>query len=124
MRKSIIIASLCFITLIVITVSGCYNDKEDLLYPFSGKVDCTTISAKFSTDVKPMMQNKCATTGCHNAASRAGGTVLETYLQISGSAARTKQRCVVEKTMPPGAPLTPSEIAILTCWINSGAPNN
>jgi uncharacterized membrane protein len=115
-----LIAVLLFLTI----VGGCYYDKEELLYPGSGKVDCTTASAKFSTDVKPIMQNKCATAGCHNTAGAAGGVILETFAQISGKAARINQRCVVEKTMPPAAPLTPSEIASLKCWIDSGAPNN
>lgn len=123
MRKSIIIGISFFIVLIAITVSGCYYDKEDLLYHKTA-VDCSTISAKFSTDVKPIIQNKCATAGCHNAASGAGGTVLETYVQISGVAARITQRCIVDKNMPPGAPLTISEINALLCWISSGTPNN
>jgi uncharacterized membrane protein len=103
---------------------GCYYDKEELLYPGTGTISCTTVSAKFGTDIKPIMQNKCATSGCHNTASAAGGVILVTYAQVNGKAARINQRCVITKDMPPSAPLTPSEIASLKCWIDSGAPNN
>ncbi len=124
-RKSIVITSVGIIlTAVIITISGCYYDKEELLYHKSGIVDCTTINAKFSTDVAPIIAAKCATSGCHDAASAAGGAVLTNYAQISGKADRINQRCVVEKTMPPGTPLTPTEVGILQCWISSGAPNN
>lgn len=124
MRSTIIFVFVLFIAIIIISVTGCYYDKEELLYAGSGTISCTGVSAKFSTDVNPIIQNKCATAGCHNAAAGAGGTVLETYAQILAKAIRIKQRCVVEKNMPPGTPLTPAEIAVLKCWIDSGAPNN
>ena len=105
-------------------ITGCYYDKEDLLYHKAGAVDCSLVSATYSADVAPLIKNKCATAGCHNAAGSAGGTVLENYAQVAGVSARIYQRCVVEQTMPPGGALSPAEIAIITCWINSGAPNN
>jgi uncharacterized membrane protein len=123
-RLSIIVSTFCLVMLLAAGVTGCYYDKEERLYHKNGAVDCATISAKFSTDVAPLIKNKCATSGCHDAATAAGGSVLEVYSQVSGAAARIKQRCVIEQTMPPGGALTPAEIAILSCWINSGAPNN
>lgn len=110
------------LTTIVILFTGCYYDKGELIYPDS-TVDCSKVTATYSA-VKPIVATKCNTTGCHNAASAAGSVVLETYDQVKALASRIKQRALVEKTMPPGTPLTTSEIAILTCWINSGTPNN
>lgn len=124
MRLSIIFVYVFFIAILLIPATGCYNDKEELLYPGSGAVSCTGVSAKFSTEVKPIMQNKCATDGCHNGAAAAGGVILETHTQIAAKAVRINQRCVVEKTMPPIGPLLPAETAALKCWIASGAPNN
>lgn len=121
-RRLSVISSFIIVTAILV-ISGCYYDNEALLYP-GGTVDCTTVNAKFSVDVKPIIQAKCNTAGCHNAASVAGGVVLETHAQVAAKAARINQRCVVEKSMPPGGPLTPGEIAILKCWIDSGSPNN
>lgn len=123
-RIRVIIYTACVAMLVTIGLSGCYYDHEDLLYHKTGSTDCTTINAKFSTDVAPLIKSKCATSGCHDAAGSAGGTVLETYTQISGMSARINQRCIVDKTMPPGGALTTSEIAILSCWISSGTPNN
>ena len=126
MRKRIAFVLTIFISIIALFVSGCYYDNEQLLYPATTTTagTCASISAKFSTDVAPIISTKCATSGCHNAASAAGGTVLETYAQISAKAVRIRQRCIIDRTMPPGGGLTTSELNILNCWISSGIPNN
>jgi uncharacterized membrane protein len=124
MHKKNIIAFISIISIAAVTISGCYYDKGDLLYHLAATNDCSTVNAKFSADVAPLMLSKCATSGCHDAGTAAGGTVLETYTQIATKAARIKQRCIVEKTMPSGTPLSATEIAALTCWISSGTPNN
>jgi len=112
-----------FLAIAIVLATGCYYyDKEALLYPNS-TVDCSKITATY-TVVKSILTNKCNTAGCHNAASAAGSVVLETYDQVKAMAGRIRQRAIVDKTMPPGTPLTTSEIAVLTCWINSGTPNN
>lgn len=108
----------------VLFISGCYYDKGDLLNHVAATTDCSTVNAKFSTNILPLIQSKCASSGCHDAATAAGNTVLETYTQISSKTDRINQRCVVEKTMPAGAPLNATEISYLSCWISSGAPNN
>jgi uncharacterized membrane protein len=116
-RTAISIVSLSLFILV-----GCYYDKEDLLYPVT--VDCTTVNASYATDVSPLILSKCSYAGCHSAGSSAGGLVLESYTQVSNHAGHINQRCIIEKTMPPSIPLNTNEIAILTCWINAGTPNN
>lgn len=104
--------------------SGCYYDKEELLYPGGNQpVDCTTVAAKFNTDVLPLVTTKCAISNCHDA-SAAGGQIFKTYAQISAAKDRINTRAVVEKSMPQTGPLLPAEVNILKCWIESGAPNN
>jgi uncharacterized membrane protein len=109
-----------FITVTITAMPGCYYDKAELLYP-GGTIDCSTVSATFSK-VQSIMTSKCNT--CHNARDAAGGTVLETYDQVKAKAGRIQQRAIVERSMPPGTPLTAGDIAILQCWISSGTPNN
>jgi uncharacterized membrane protein len=106
----------------LIFLVGCYYDKEESLYP-SNTVDCNSVNATF-TSVKPIIATKCATAGCHNAASSSGGTVLETYDQIKAKADRINQRAIIDKTMPSDKPLSANEMAALKCWLSSGAPNN
>ena len=106
----------------LIFLVGCYYDKEELLYPLS-TVDCNNVNATFIS-VKPVIAAKCASAGCHNAASAAGGAVLETYDQVKAKADRIKQRAIIDKTMPSDKPLSANEMAALKCWLSSGAPNN
>lgn len=110
--------------MMAVVLGSCYYDKEELLYPQSTSVDCNTISAKYSTDISVLMQNKCTTSGCHDAATSAGGTVLETYTQVAAKADEINQRCIISKDMPPGTSLTQAEINSLKCWLSAGAPNN
>ena len=108
----------------VLIFSGCYRDKEELLYPGSTlPVDCTTTSAKFAADVQPIILSKCAVSGCHDA-SASGGIIFQNYTQISSKKDRINARAVVEKTMPASGALLPAEIAKIKCWIDGGALNN
>jgi uncharacterized membrane protein len=103
-------------------MEGCYYDNEQKLYHLV-KTDCTTISATYKNDVSPIMTNNCSTPSCHNSAN-AGGVTLLTYDQTFAKVDRIKQRVLIDKTMPPSGALNPSEISIIQCWINAGAPNN
>jgi uncharacterized membrane protein len=118
--KSIRAALLVFISIQL--CQSCYYDNEQKLYHISA-VSCSTINAKFNADVLPIITNNCATAGCHNTTA-VGGVVLQTYDQIYAKVARIKQRTLVDKTMPPNGALTPSELNIIQCWIDAGAPNN
>lgn len=122
MNSKKILYSLIFFSFVSAITTGCYYDREDLLY--GSNADCSNIDAKFSTAITPLMQSKCAYSNCHDAGTSAGGVVLENYAQISASAGSIKVRCIDEKTMPPGTPLSSTEILALQCWINAGTPNN
>lgn len=123
MKSKKFFSSIFIITVMSLSVASCYYDKEDLLYG-STVVDCSTVDSKFSTAINPLMQSKCAYSGCHDAGTAAAGVVLENHTQVAASAGSINQRCIVDKTMPPGTPLSSSEISALQCWINAGTPNN
>lgn len=102
---------------------SCTKNNEQDLYPTTAS-SCSTISAKYTADIKPLFLARCTISGCHNTTSNAGGFALETYTQVAAKAAKINQRCIVEKNMPAAGPLSNAEIAMLKCWIDSGAPNN
>ena len=111
-------------SLLVILLQGCYLDKEEILYPGSTVVaDCSTIPAKFSSDVLPIISSKCAIPGCHDA-SASGGVTFQTYAQISAKKDRIHTRAIIEKSMPASGALLPEEINKIKCWIDAGALNN
>ena len=102
-------------------LTGCYYDNEETLYGTS--VDCSQVTAKFASDVAPIIQSKCAFSGCHDNGA-AGGVALTNYSQIFQHAAKVRSTVVVSRTMPKSGSITPTEIAKLKCWLDSGAPNN
>lgn len=123
MLKRIIPVRVQMVSLFValIALGGCYYDNEEILYGSS--VDCTQVVAKFGTDVSPIIQSKCAYSGCHDAGA-AGGIALTNYNQVFQNAARIRSSVIVSKTMPKSGSISPAEIAKLKCWLDSGAPNN
>jgi hypothetical protein len=58
MLLSKIIKPVLFICIMMSSLSGCYYDKEELLYSGKGTISCGSISAKFSTDVSPVIKTK------------------------------------------------------------------
>jgi uncharacterized membrane protein len=111
----------CALSLLALTAS-CTNKKESITPPANEVCGATPTS--FSNDVHVIFQTSCAKSGCHNAASGAGGVVLETYDQIISKIDRIQQRALVEQTMPPTGPLSTKDINTIQCWINSGVLNN
>ncbi len=107
---------------LILFSASCTYDKEELLNPPQKNV-CDTLNATYAK-VQSILSTKCSTSRCHSAAAARGGTVLETYDQAKAKAERIKQRALVEKTMPPSAPLSTNDIAVLQCWFDAGMPNN
>jgi cytochrome c553 len=81
----------------------------------------------FASDVAPLINQNCATSGCHNA-SGAGGYVLTTHAQISNHATimlNAIQHKPGFTAMPIGAPkLSDEQIKAFACWIQQGKLNN
>jgi hypothetical protein len=84
--------------------------------------NCTgTVS--FSADVNPVIQNICATSGCHNATSTNGPGPLTTYQQVFNARASVRA-AVASGTMPQNTTLTTTQKNAILCWIDNGANNN
>lgn len=103
-------------------LTGCYTDKEDLLY---GDVICDTVDVSFNNDILPIIKTKCATSGCH-VQGGSGSGIFENYNQIKAKADnQSLARRVLElKDMPPTAPLTACQIEYFRQWLTDGAVNN
>jgi hypothetical protein len=99
---------------------GCYNDKEEILY---GGTTCDGVSTSFATNVNPIIQSNCAIPTCHATGSTNGPGPLTTYAQIKNVAVEIKS-AVVSRFMPKTGSLTDGQIKTISCWVDSGAPNN
>lgn len=101
--------------------SSCYYDNAQLLYPEGNS--CTGVSATFKVDVAPVMQSRCALSGCHAAGATNTGGALTNYAEIQSKSALVR-KSIANGTMPLGSSLSSAEIKSILCWIDSGAPNN
>jgi len=110
------------IVILGLNFSACYYDKEETLYPnnFVKLSDTSTVS--YTSLVKPLIDSKCATSGCHDA-SAAGGVKLTTYSELFAKKDRVKVRSIEQKDMPSSG-LSSSDISILQRWLDQGAKNN
>jgi len=119
--------SLALGLLLLTGTSGCYYDKEELLYPASFTCDTTSI-VKYSTTVLPIMVASCYS--CHAGQFQSGGIKLDTYADLRVHALNGKLYGTITHNgsypaMPFGAPkLSDCKIASIKSWIDAGAPNN
>ena len=115
MKKYIIVA------IAVVFITGCYYDTSELLYP--GGADCTGVAPSYATEVAPLIQSKCALSGCHSAGVTNTGGPLTNYTENKNKAASIKAT-VLNGSMPKGCSLTPAEIKTISCWVDNGSLNN
>jgi hypothetical protein len=99
-------------------VMSCSSDDEVAFV-----ADCSTIEPSFEATVNPIIQNKCAVTGCHGTGSVNGPGPLVTYEQIFANRAAIRAS-VVSGRMPKTGSLTTNEKNQLICWIDNNALDN
>lgn len=114
--------TLSYILLGTTVIAGCYYDKEELLYP--GAV-CETTGVTWSTMVQPLIQARCATSGCHVSGGLGPGDFTQ-YANVKAKVddGRFQAEVIQAGSMPPSGRLAPCDIQKLQVWIDAGAPNN
>lgn len=114
---------------LTLLLGSCYNDNYQDLYPKPVNAPdlCDTVAhpATFTASANAVITGKCATSGCHDAATAQNGYNLSSHATDSIAAGRIKIR-VAAGTMPPStAPqLSDCEKKQLFSWIDNGAKNN
>lgn len=95
----------------------------------------SSASVSFSKDVEPIFQGRCVS--CHGGPNPQRGLDLSTYASVMAGSANGPVvvpgnpdssrliQMVTQGMMPKSGPkLLPSQIQILTEWVQAGAPNN
>lgn len=120
-RKGLFLSAIA----LVMTLSSCYYDVEEELYPNYG-CDLTNIS--YSADIVPIMNRYCYS--CHSVAANQGNIILEGYDQMvryinDGSLIGSIKHESGWIPMPEDAPKMPDcDIMKITEWVNAGNFNN
>ena len=110
-----------------ISLSSCYYDKADLLYPTSTVCDSIpTIS--YAQHVAPLLQQHCY--GCHAGSSPSGGIAMGNYatdkaIALNGKLYGSISYAPGYLAMPEGsAKFSTCQLAIVKRWIDANSPNN
>lgn len=109
------------ISLVVLsaTLAACTNKTE---------FDCTGTAPTYTADVKTLLDANCATSGCHNAASKAKSIDLSTYTAAKSESSKSRflgsiQHSSGYDAMPQGgSKLSDANIKIIYCWVQNGSP--
>ncbi len=100
------------------SISSCYYDKEEELYPNDYYSSNNTGTVTYSGTIAPLISSNCGSSGCH--------PTYTNYTGLKGIVdnGKLKNRVITLKNMPAAAPLSNTQISQLQKWIDAGAPNN
>jgi hypothetical protein len=106
-------------------LTGCYYDKEDVLYPSPPACDTTAVT--YTLSISPIMVSHCNV--CHSTTLANGGVVTDTWDGLSKVANNGKLWPAVSHTGPISMPqgsdkLSDCNLALINIWIRDGAKNN
>ena len=92
-------------------------------------IDCSNIMASYVNDIQPIMNSSCAISGCHISGFGSGDFTTYSGLKAKVDDGTVKNRTIVNMNMPPAnssgpTTLTMTQIDLLNCWIEAGAPEN
>lgn len=103
--------------LIALFFSNCTSDStDDLTTP-------TPILITYTANVKSIIDQSCATSGCHNAAGNSSNLTLETFTQVKNAFLNRNALVRMESTnnpMPASGNLPNTSIQIIKDWRDQG----
>jgi hypothetical protein len=114
--------------LVSVTLSSCYYDNEEALYP-SLSSSCDTINVTFSAKIAPILSNNCLSCHSNATAVSAGNNIrLQDYNDVkartSAIAGSIKHTGTYSPMPKNGGRLNTCSITLVDIWIRNGAPNN
>lgn len=113
---------------IAFSLSGCYYDNEEELYPVSTVACSDTTNVSYSSKVSTIMNAYCVS--CHSSGNPSGGIMLDTYSGVKAAADAGALLGSITSDpnfsfMPKGGnQLSTCNIGYVRNWIKEGAKNN
>jgi hypothetical protein len=115
------------ILVLIVSLSSCYYDNEEELYPFDNCNLPQEIS--YAADVEPIISSSCAVSGCHVQGGEGNG-VFDSYQAVAakidnGNGVFSNRVFEVgDMAGPSYGNLADCEVETLRKWVEQGAPNN
>lgn len=113
MKKFSLFVSAAFLIVII----SCTKDSTS---------NCSTTTVSYSGFIAPLMSTSCNSSGCHNAASKAGGHQFTTYAGVKEAVNHGHFYSeMASGSMPVGGTKLPDSILVkVKSWVDACAPNN
>jgi len=113
--------------IVSITLSSCYYDNQEALYP-SLSSSCDTTNVTFSTKIATVLANNCLSCHSNAMAASAGNNIrLQDYNDVKARATAIAGSIKHTGTYSPmpknGGKLNTCSITLVDIWIRNGAPN-
>lgn len=95
---------------------------------YTTAADCTGTTPTYTADIKPILDVRCANSGCHSAVSPANSLDLSTYATIKAHFNAHTILCSINQEgtcgkMPKnGTKLAAADIKKITCWAKNNFP--
>lgn len=107
---------------IALLLCACAHDKG--LDPvIQAKAACEQV--KYNATIKPIIDTRCATAGCHDAGSPNGDFTSYPGVKAKVDNNTFKSRVIDQGDMPQGGPpLSVDTLNQIKCWLSKGAPND
>ncbi len=96
------------------------KDDAACITEFNITVGQSATNTSWDSEILPIIQNSCATTGCHNGVAR---TDLRIYANAKANATLIKTY-TQNGYMPFEGTITAGEKEKIACWVDEGALNN
>lgn len=115
------------IIVLMVGISSCYRDVEEVLYPQSGS--CDTSNVTYVNTVAPLMQSS-GCISCHSGGAPSGNIALDTYNGVRAVAVNGKLYGAISHSsgfspMPEGGTkMSQCNINRIKAWIDAGSNNN
>jgi hypothetical protein len=123
--KPLSIIAITLVAVLLLTATGCYYDKEEVLYPSTA---CDTTVVSYSMSVVPVLSANCIS--CHGGSTPSAAIRLDNYASVKQQADNGRLLGTVNhdpsySAMPKGGnKLNACNIAKIRKWIAAGSPNN
>lgn len=110
--------------ILTLSLTGCYYDNEEDLYP--GSSTCDTSNVTYTNAVATVLAANC--NSCHSGAGASGGIVTDNYTSVKANMSRIRGAVNHQSGFSPmpqnGSKLSACELTKIDVWINQGMPNN